>query len=227
MGKSCTNLSNCSRLDYLCWIHLTICVEYIYYPVTCFNSLTYGCMTSFRRKNIPSELTNVAVDLLSETYNCYLMHVAIVLDFSDWWISIVISRHVDKLYTCNPFATCDTVASFSKAVLRHFQWCRFIFISIDVWGLYYQLTHWGRVTHICVSKSTIIGSDNGVSPGQRQAIVWTNAGILLIRTEGKYFSEILSENRIFSFKKMDLKMSSAKLRPFCIGVNVLIYLRSR
>ena len=27
-----------------------------------------------------------------------------------------------------------------------------------------SLTHWGRVTHICVSKLTIIGSDNGLSP---------------------------------------------------------------
>ena len=39
------------------------------------------------------------------------------------------------------------------------------------------LTHWGRVTLICVSKLTIIGSDNGLSPGRRQAIIWTNAGI--------------------------------------------------
>ena len=30
----------------------------------------------------------------------------------------------------------------------------------------------------CISKLTIIGSDDGLSPGQRQA--WTNAGILLI-----------------------------------------------
>ena len=26
------------------------------------------------------------------------------------------------------------------------------------------LTHWGRVTHICVGNLTIIGSDNGLSP---------------------------------------------------------------
>ena len=44
------------------------------------------------------------------------------------------------------------------------------------------LTHWGRVTHMWVSKLTIIGSDNGLAPGQRQAIFWANAGILLIRT---------------------------------------------
>ena len=43
-----------------------------------------------------------------------------------------------------------------------------------------DLAHWGRVTHICVSKLIIIGSDNGLPPGRRQAIIWTNADILLI-----------------------------------------------
>ena len=33
-----------------------------------------------------------------------------------------------------------------------------------------------RVTHICVSNLIFIGSDNGLSPGRRQAIIWTNAG---------------------------------------------------
>ena len=83
------------------------------------------------------------------------------------------------------------------------------------------LTHWGRVTHICVSKQTIIGSDNGLLPGRRQAIIWTNDGLLLIGTLGTNFSEILIEIRIFSFKKMGLKVSSAKWRPFCLGLNVL------
>ena len=50
------------------------------------------------------------------------------------------------------------------------------------------LTQWGRMTHICVSKLTIIGSDNGLSPGRCQAIIWTNAGLLLIRPLGTNFS---------------------------------------
>ena len=82
-------------------------------------------------------------------------------------------------------------------------------------------THWGRVMHICVSKPTIIGSDNGLTPGRCQAIIWTNAGILLIRPLGTNFSEILIEIYIFSFKKMHFKISSAKWRPFCLGLNVL------
>ena len=85
------------------------------------------------------------------------------------------------------------------------------------------LTHWGRVTHICVSKLTLISSDNSLSPGRRQAIVWTNDGILLIRPLGTNFSEILSKIHTFSFNKMRLKVSSAKRRPFCFGLNVLIY----
>ena len=86
------------------------------------------------------------------------------------------------------------------------------------------LTHWGRVTHICVGILTIIGSDDGLSPGRRQAIIWTNVGILLIRPLGTSFSEILIGIYTFSFKKMLLKTSSAKWRPFCLGLNVLIQL---
>ena len=83
-----------------------------------------------------------------------------------------------------------------------------------------ELTHWGRVTHICVGKLTIIGSDNGLSPGRRQAIIWTNAGILLIGPLGKILCEILIETDTISFKKMHLKMSSEKGRSFCLGLNV-------
>ena len=84
-----------------------------------------------------------------------------------------------------------------------------------------MLTHWGRVTHICVSKLTIIGSDNGLSPDRRQPIIWTNARILLIGPLGTNFSEILIEILTFSFKKMRLKVLSAKRYPFCLGLNVL------
>ena len=77
------------------------------------------------------------------------------------------------------------------------------------------------MTHICFSKLTIIGSDNGLSPDRRQPIIWTNAGLLLIGPSGTNFSEILIEILTFSFKKMRLKVSSAKRRPFCLGLNVL------
>ena len=75
-----------------------------------------------------------------------------------------------------------------------------------------MLTHWARVTHIYVGKVFIIGSDNGLSPGRRQAIIWINVGILLIGPVGTNFSEILIEINTFPFKKMHL--SSGKWLSF-------------
>ena len=60
--------------------------------------------------------------------------------------------------------------------------------------------------HICVSKLTIIGSDNGLLPGRHQAIIWTYARSLLIETLGTNFNNILIEIDTFSCKKMHLKM---------------------
>ena len=51
-----------------------------------------------------------------------------------------------------------------------------------------------------------MGSDNGLSPGRRQAIIWTNAGVLL------NVSEILNEIHALLLKEMHFKMSSAKWR---------------
>ena len=80
--------------------------------------------------------------------------------------------------------------------------------------------------HTCVGKTTTIGSDNGLSPGRRQAIIWTNAGILLIVPSGTNFNEIFIAIQTFSFKKIHSKMSSGKWRPFCLGLNVLRILRT-
>ena len=94
--------------------------------------------------------------------------------------------------------------------------------GITIWAtICWVLTHWGRVMHICVSKWTTTGSDNGLSPGRGQAIIWTNAGILLIRPLGTNFSEILIGVQTFSFKKMEFIMSSAKWHSFCLSLNEL------
>ena len=57
---------------------------------------------------------------------------------------------------------------------------------------------------------------------QRQAIIWTNTGILLIWPSRTNFNEMLIEIHTFSFKEMHAKMPSAKRRPSCLGLNVLI-----
>ena len=67
---------------------------------------------------------------------------------------------------------------------------------------------------------TIIGSDNGSSPGRRRAIIWTNDGLLLTGPLGANFSDSLIAIHTFSFRKMHLNVF-AKWQPFCLGLNVL------
>ena len=71
--------------------------------------------------------------------------------------------------------------------------------------------------YICVVNLTIIVSDNGLSPGRHQAIIWTIAGILLIEYLGTKFSDILIEIHTFSLRKMQF----VKRWPFCLGISML------
>ena len=135
------------------------------------------------------------------------------------------------------FLDCDA-NSWGKCTILHQMWLLNNGIHINMYPIVRQcmvckqcsgklymkqitLTHWGRVTHICVSKLTIIGSDNGLAPSRRQAIIWTNDGLFLIGPLGTNFSEIVIEIVTFSFTKMRLNVSSAKWRPRRLGLNVL------
>ena len=84
------------------------------------------------------------------------------------------------------------------------------------------LTHWGRVTHTCVSKLTIIGSDNGLSPGRRQAIILINAGILLNEPLGRNFNEILIEIHTFYIHENAFEIVVWKIASIFLGLNVLM-----
>ena len=54
---------------------------------------------------------------------------------------------------------------------RNQYWSLMFYYTIGLTSTSHYLTHWGRVTHICVSEIIIIGSDNGLSPGRHQAII--------------------------------------------------------
>ena len=136
------------------------------------------------------------------------------------------------LSQCDPHLCCHMVSS-GHNVLTHWGLVM-LYVSVNWTGVIVApsnglLSVWcqiinslrGRVTHICISILSIIGSDNGLSPGRRQTIIWTSAGILLIWPLGTNFSETLIKIHTFSFKKMHLERLSAKWRPFCIGLNVL------
>ena len=93
---------------------------------------------------------------------------------------------VIKMYTCVHWKIkyCDPLVVFRN-------------LGNEIWNCRGKLTHWCGVTHICISKLTTIG--------RCQAIIWTQAGILFIRTVETNFSEMLDEIRPFSFKECTWK----------------------
>ena len=95
------------------------------------------------------------------------------------------------------------------------------FVSYEI-QIVCNLTHWGRVTHICLSELIIFGLDNGLSPCPRQAIIWTNAEILLIGPLEIKSNDISVINQLFLFKKRHLKIPSSHWGPFCLGFIVLV-----
>ena len=113
-----------------------------------------------------------------------------------------------KIHSTKSMSKCNRAWNINCMILVISTWA---VISINnEYSTYYLLTHWGWVTHICISKQSIIGSNNDLLPGWHQAIIWTNAGILLNGPLWTNFSEILIQVHSFSFKKMHLKMSSGK-----------------
>ena len=117
------------------------------------------------------------------------------------------------------------MAGISKSISLNKTW------EIDEniqWVLFpMALTHWGWVTNICVSK---LGHhwfryNNGLSSDRPQAIIRTNAGIMLIEPLRTNFSELFIQILTFSFNKIHLKVSSVKWPPFCLSLNVFITIK--
>ena len=83
-------------------------------------------------------------------------------------------------------------------------------------------THWILATHIyAVVKWVIIASGNGLSLMWHQAVVWTTAGLFLIGSLRTNFSEIRTKNVYIFRQDIEVEISSAKWRPFCLGFNIL------
>ena len=86
------------------------------------------------------------------------------------------------------------------------------------------LTHWGRVTHKCVSKLTIIGSDDGLLPDWYQAIIWTNAGILLIRNlRTNSYVKFLYFHSKNTFECIVCQMGAILSRPQCVKAHLCLF----
>ena len=132
--------------------------------------------------------------------------------------TIHVQRYTNMCITFRPRLSAIIFCSITEATGAHFSETLGNQNSRKKWNDFFVLKHcgihlnnWGRVTHICVGKIIVIGSDYGLSPGRRQAISWTSAGILLIGTSGTNFSR---NSHIF-IQENAFKTSSAEWRLFC------------
>ena len=73
------------------------------------------------------------------------------------------------------------------------------------------LIHWGQVTLICFGKLNTIGSDNGLSPGRHQAIIWTNDVIFLIGTLRKKLQWSFNWNSYIFFQENALEIAVGEM----------------
>ena len=179
---------------------------------------------------------NTWYQMWGKTYQCQISNAG------GWFIGVRFSKFHDFAMIFQSSMTFpenfifpgfpDPVGTLINIWWRPLQKFCLCFVAFWWWGVYkcvwtiwfcLMLNHWGQVVRIYVSKLTIIGSHNGLVPGQHQAIIWTNAGILLIWTlpVGTNFSGISSEIHTFSFKKLHLNVLSGQWWPFCLGLNVL------
>ena len=72
------------------------------------------------------------------------------------------------------------------------------------------------MTHVCVGNLTIIGS-----PGRRQAIIWTSAGILLIGPLGEKLQWSFNQNSTTFIEENPFENVVCEMASFCLRLNVL------
>ena len=104
----------------------------------------------------------------------------------------------------------NNCVSTLKIIQSHGNFLRLIIICpLRIWDFEFKVID-KSAPHVLRPRNAhmrqyIIASDNGLSPGRRQVIIWTIAGILLNRPSRVNFNEILVEIHIFSFKEIHLK----------------------
>ena len=160
-----------------------------------------------------------------------------------WCLFPLLLRNSENKHQINPLLSAETVRHLSTYIILYISIIQAYHIVIDKSFLYstynkwmiceWQLWRYFELYFIqwnCfVMKIALNYTNPGYSlslvdtmlPGRHQAIIWTNAGILLIGLLGTNFSEILIEIHTFSLKKMCLKTSSGKWHPLCLSINVL------
>ena len=152
--------------------------------------------------------------------------VALTIDLKDdpslvarrWFcnsrVNVVSRKHIPSSDASTTLPSYTDMHKYSK----HITFDRYIWLPV--------LTHWGRVTHIYVSKLPTIGSDNGLSPGRRQAIIWTNAGnivdwTLMNKLQWNFNRNCKTFVQENAFESVVCEMATMFSRPQCVNIVVI------
>ena len=105
--------------------------------------------------------------------------------------------------------------SYRRIRNLHFNLCsRWLNLRLDICFL----MHWGRVTHICVSKLTIIGSDNGLLLSHYLNQCWN---VVNSNLRNKLQWNLKRNSCIFiqenAFQNVVCEMASILCRPQCVN----------
>ena len=92
--------------------------------------------------------------------------------------------------------------SGSRIHIQRMVWLKGWLIDVE-WRVYASL------------NKAIFGLDSSLPPVWHQAVVWTNAGLLLARPMERRFSEILIKEYIVHAREIDLEMLSEKGQSAC------------
>ena len=88
------------------------------------------------------------------------------------------------------------------------------------WKIYFWLTHWGQVTHICISKLTIIVSHNGWSPGASSHYI-NQCWSIINWTFRNKLQRNRNRNSYIFIPENTFKDVICEIAEFCFGLNVL------
>ena len=141
-------------------------------------------------KNISEFLSTFLYIIQENEFEHVICGMAAILVLVTWVLVL-------KLYTH---------MSLGKYTLTHYDALRSMLIFV---------THWGHLTHICIGDSTIIVSDNGLSPNRRQAIFWTEMGILM-----KFQAKFKNLHSWDIFQKVLWQKATNLYRSQCIVISI-------
>ena len=161
-----TNKKNCIFIYFLSWNQRMIRKETMYSSDR-FNTLL--CTDTLKTTKIIGLTANKSFLLLMESLQFIIIHcthlICIAGNLSQYlgcWFPWAVYAHLCEFaYTAEVLQSCVNMWVY---FYFNMQW-------INISCITHSLTHWGWVMYICISNLSNLGSDNGLSPSQRQAII--------------------------------------------------------